>query len=144
MDVRQEWIVRPLRLVLHDARRATGRDQLDAVEHHLDAEREERLIVERAGGVVGPDRRLTLQQDRAGVDASVRPEDRHARAGLPTDELPGDRAPAAVARQQRGMKADGRPAGELEQRLGHDLGDVGEDGQVGIRSRERLPRLRRS
>ena len=56
---------------------------------------------------------------------SVRPEDRHARAGFPTNELPGNRAPAAVAGQERGMKTDGRPAGELEQRLGHDLGDVG-------------------
>ena len=58
--------------------------------------------------------------------------------GLAPDELPGNRAPAAVARQQRRMEADGRPARELEQRLGHDLGDVGEDGQVGIRSLERL------
>ena len=65
-------------------------------------------------------------------------------ARLAADQLPRDRAAAAIARQQRRVKADGRPPRKLEERLGDDLRDVGEDGEIGVRARERLARLGRS
>ena len=100
MVVSEQRIVRGLSLVLRFTRRASFGDQLHAVEHRPDAEREERLEVQRAGGVVGPDRRLSLQQDRTGIDAGVGPEDRDTAASLAADQLPGDGAAAAIARQE--------------------------------------------
>ena len=55
-----------------------------------------------------------LQQDRAGVDAGIDPEDAHARARLALDDLPRDGAAAAIARQQRRVKADAAQLRGLE------------------------------
>ena len=141
--VAEERIVCCEALVLWLARRASGGDQLHAVQHDLHAEREERLVVERPGRVVRRDGGFALEQDRPGVDAGVGPEDGDAGARLAPDQLPGDGAPAAVARQQRRMEADRRVSRQLQQRLGYDLRDVRQHGQVGARARERLPRRAR-
>src|SRR5206468_10025145 len=99
-------IVSCLGLVLRDAGRVAFADEGDGVEYGADAEWEERLEVERAGRVVGPYRCRSLKQDRAGVDSGIGPEDGDAGLGLAADQLPIDRASAAVAGEERGVKAD--------------------------------------
>src|SRR5262249_19663600 len=143
VHVAEQRIVGGLALVLWLARRATLRDQLHAVEHRLYPEREERLEVERARRVVGPDRPLAPEEDRSGVDAGVGPERGDPGAGSAADELQGDGAAAAIAREERRVKADRRLARQMEQRLGDDLRDVCEDRQVGAGERERLARIDR-
>ena len=62
----------------------------------------------------GPIAASRLQEDRAGVDAGVDPEDTHARARLALDDLPGNGAAAAKAGQQRRVKADAAQLRGLE------------------------------
>src|SRR5262249_17326991 len=78
----EEGIVRGAAVVLRLTRRATLRDELHAVEHGVDTEREELLEVQAAGGVVRIDGDLALQQHRPGVDARIGPEYGDARACL--------------------------------------------------------------
>src|SRR5512144_565653 len=101
MFITAQRIVAALRYVLRQPRRRTGRDELHRLEDRFDSKWEERVVVERPGGVVGTDRRWLLQQDRTGVDARIDPENRRCGRSLPFDDLPVDGAAAAVLWQRR-------------------------------------------
>src|SRR5262249_48816513 len=87
---------------------------------------------------------LFLEQDRAGVDAGVDPEDGEAGALLAVDDRPVHGAAPAVAGQERGVVLDGLPGRGGEGRLGGNSGDEGEDVQGGGVSLEALVDLGRA
>src|SRR4051812_30413033 len=69
-------LVGRLRLVLLDARRLAGFDEIDRLHHGIDPEREQAVEVDGAECVGAADGRLLLQKHVAGVETVVGPEDR--------------------------------------------------------------------
>src|SRR6185369_6460316 len=65
-----------LQMVLLDARRLAGLHEIDALEHRLNALREQAVEVNGTKRVGVADRGLLLNEDVAGIEAVVRPEDR--------------------------------------------------------------------
>ena len=87
-----EAFVGRLGFVLLDARRLAGFHEIDAFQHRLDAHREQAVEIDGAERVGVGDRRFLLDQDVAGIEAVVRPEDRQAGFLLALDDRPVDRA----------------------------------------------------
>jgi len=61
---------------LDDVRGFAISHKVDCFDHRIDAERKERVEVDRTNGVVRSDFDLFLKQDGAGIDARVHPMDR--------------------------------------------------------------------
>src|SRR5581483_11116113 len=128
--VRTERVVGRAALVLRDAGRPSRCDEIDRLDHAGDAGLEDLVEVERSRRVVRADRDLALEQDRPRVDAGVRPEDGEAAARLAADELPRERAAAAIARQERGMEAERPEPRRIDHRRRDDLRDEREELEV--------------
>src|SRR5438094_228061 len=77
-----------LRLVLLDARRLAGLHQVDGLEHRVDAHREQAVEIDRAERVGAGDRRLLLNENVAGIEPVVGPEDRQPGLRLALDDRP--------------------------------------------------------
>ena len=63
-----------LTVILLDARRFSGLHQINRFEHGLDPHREQAVEIDAAERVVGADRCLLLQQDVAGIEPIIGPE----------------------------------------------------------------------
>ena len=131
LGVLAEALVGGLGVVLLDAGSLARLHQPHRFRQRVDPHVEQLAEVERAEGVVGLDLDLLLEQDGAGVDALVGPEDREARPGLALDDGPVHRAGAAVLRQQRGVVLDRLQRRREEDALGEDVGDEGHHVEVG-------------
>ena len=131
-----------LRFVLLDARRLAGLHQVDRFQHGLDAHGEQAVEINGAERVGGRDRRLLLHEHVAGIEPVVGPEDRQAGFLLAEDDLPVDRAGAAIGRQQRGVILDRAVGRDVEELLRHEQRDEGHDLQVGLERLELVPDFR--
>src|SRR5262249_18416144 len=81
-------LISRLRGILLDARRLAGLDQVDRLQHRLDAHGKQPVEINRAERVVRADVGLLLQQQVAGIEPVVGPEDRQANLGLDLVYLP--------------------------------------------------------
>ena len=99
-----------------------GLDQFDGFGHRFDAEREEVVAVDGVDRRVGLDRAGALEQDRAGVEALVDPEDGDAGHRVALQDGVVDGGAAAVLGQDRGVVLDRLERREFEHPRGDDLG----------------------
>src|ERR1700683_4885818 len=92
--------------ILNDRRRATGLNEIDRLDHRIDAEWEQPVEVYRSDRIVGLDGDALLDQYRTGIETLVGPEPGDAGFGVAGTQRPVDRARAAMTREQGRMKAD--------------------------------------
>ncbi len=128
-----------LAVILRDLRRLAGLHEIDALQHRVHAHREQAVEIDRAERIVVGDRRFLLDQDRAGIEAVIGPEDREAGFGAALDDRPVDRRGAAVQRQQRGVILDRAVGRDVEEARGHEQGDERHHLQIGLQRLELVP-----
>ena len=87
-------------------------------------------VVQFAEGFLGPDGRLFLQENRAGIDSFVHLHDRDAGPFLPFDQRPLEGRRPPVFREERGVDIDAAEAGAADDLPGKDLAEGGQDNQL--------------
>ncbi len=129
--------------VLRVLERLAGAHEFEALDHGVDAHREQLLEVDVAQRLVGADLDRLLHQDRTLIEPFVGPEDRQARARLAHGDRPVDGRRPAVRRQQRGVVLERAEPGRIQHRLRHEQQHVGHHAHVGIERLHQLERFRR-
>ncbi len=118
-------------------------DEVEPLQHGVDAHREQLLEVDVAERLVGADLDRLLDQDRAFVEAFVGPEDGEARARLAHGDRPVDRRRPAVRGQQRRVILERAEPRRVEHRLRNEQQHIGHQADVGVERLHQLERFRR-
>ena len=134
-------LVGRLRVILLDARRLAGLDQIDCLQHRLDSHGKQPVEIDRAERIVGTDMGLLLQQHVARIEPVVGPEDRQPGLGIALDDRPIDRARPAIFREQRGMILDRSLGRNREELFRHEQRDESHHLQIRLERLELLPHL---
>src|SRR5947208_1106270 len=93
--------------------RLTGPYQINSLQQRRDAQRIQAVKIEAAQGIGIQDVYRLLQQDRASIEAVVRPENGQSRLRLTPDDRPVNGTGTAMPRQQRRVILDGAMRGEV-------------------------------
>ena len=131
-----------LAVVLDDLRRVAGAHQIDALDHRLDAEREQLVEIDRPEGVVLQYVDFLLHQDGAGIETVIGPEDRQPGPRRALDDRPVDGARPAMPGEQRRVVLDRPPGRDGEKILGHEQDDERHHPEIGLHCPVCLPHRR--
>ena len=99
-------------------------------EEHGGAE-DGQTLGELPGGLLGADRRPSLEEKRSGVHPGIHLEGGDPRLALAVNDGPRDRGRAAIPREQRRVDVDRPARGHVENRLREDLAEGHDDRDVG-------------